>query len=72
MYKVVYTTGSAEKSIANVENEQIYLYGLVKICEEFQVSNLTSEALETVIYHVLANYRLDVDIKAPNGKLIHP
>ena len=72
LYKVGYTTGSVEKRIANAENEPTYLYGPVKVCEEFQVSNLDSEALETAIHHALANYRLDVDIKAPNGRLIHP
>lgn len=72
LYKVGFTTGSVEKRIANAENEPTYLYGPVKICEEFQVTNLNSEALETAIHHALANYRLDVDIKAPNGKSIHP
>ena len=72
LYKVGYTTGSVEKRVANAENEPTYLYGPVKVCEEFQVSNLDSEALETAIHHALANYRLDVDIKAPNGRLIHP
>ena len=72
LYKVGYTTGSVEKRIANAANEPTYLYGPVKICEEFQISNLNSEALETAIHHALANYRLAVDIKAPNGKVIHP
>lgn len=72
LYKVGYTTGSVEKRIANAENEPTYLYGPVTVCEEFQVSNLNSEALETAIHHALANYRLDVDIKVPNGRLIHP
>lgn len=36
------------------------------------MTNLDSEALETAIHHALANYRLDVDIKAPNGRMIHP
>lgn len=72
LYKVGYTKGSVEKRIANAENESTYLYGPVKICEEIQVANLNSEALETAIHHALSNYRLDVDIKAPNGRLIHP
>lgn len=72
LYKVGYTMGSVEKRIANAANEPTYLYGPVKICEEFQISNLNSEALETAIHHALANYRLAVDIKAPNGKVIHP
>lgn len=72
LYKVGYTSGSVEKRIANAENESTYLYGPVKICEEIQVANLSSEALETAIHHALANYRLDVDIKAPNGRMIHP
>ncbi|WP_283596096.1 GIY-YIG nuclease family protein [Limosilactobacillus vaginalis] len=72
LYKVGYTKGSVEKRIANAENESTYLYGPVKICEEIQVANLNSEALETAIHHALANYRLDVDIKAPNGRIIHP
>lgn len=72
LYKVGYTTGSVERRIANAENESTYLYGPVKVCEEFQVSNLNSEALETAIHHALANYRLDVDIKAANGRVIHP
>lgn len=72
LYKVGYTSGSVEKRIANAENESTYLYGPVKVCEEIQVANLDSEALETAIHHALANYRLDVDIKAPNGRMIHP
>ncbi|MSE09493.1 GIY-YIG nuclease family protein, partial [Lactobacillus salivarius] len=30
------------------------------------------EVLERAIHHALSNYRLDIDIKAPNGKIIHP
>ena len=72
LYKVGYTSGSVEKRIANAENESTYLYGPVRVCEEIQVKNLNSEALETAIHHALAGYRLDVDIKAPNGRMIHP
>ncbi|MFR0502763.1 GIY-YIG nuclease family protein [Limosilactobacillus reuteri] len=72
LYKVGYTSGSVERRIANAENEPTYLYGPVKVVGEFQVANLDSEALETAIHHALANYRLDVDITAPNGNLIHP
>lgn len=72
LYKVGFTSGSVQKRIANAENEATYLYGPVKICEEIQVANLNSESLETAIHHALANYRLDVDIKATNGKIIHP
>lgn len=72
LYKVGYTSGSVQKRIANAENEPTYLYGPVKVCEEIQVVNLDSEALETAIHHALANYQLDVDIKVPNGKVIHP
>lgn len=72
LYKVGYTSGSIEKRIVNAENESTYLYGPVKVCEEIQVAHLDSEALETAIHHALANYRLDVDIKAPNERMIHP
>lgn len=72
LYKIGYTSGSVEKRIANAENESTYLYGPVKVCEEIQVTNLDPEALETAIHHALANYRLDVDIKAPNGRMISP
>lgn len=72
LYKVGYTNGSVQRRIANAENEATYLYGPVKICEEFQVVNINSEALETAIHHALSNYQLDVDIKATNGKIIHP
>lgn len=67
MYKVGYTCGSVEKRIANAENESTYLYAPVKIYAEYQVANLNSETLEISIHHALANYRLDVDIKVPNG-----
>ncbi|MCI5943060.1 MAG: GIY-YIG nuclease family protein [Ligilactobacillus animalis] len=33
---------------------------------------MSSEALETAIHHALENYRFDIDIKSPNGKLITP
>lgn len=72
LYKVGFTSGDVHRRIQNAENESTYLYGPVKICETIQVVNINSEALETAIHHALSNYRLDVDIKAPNGKLIHP
>lgn len=72
LYKVGFTSGDVHKRIQNAENESTYLYGSVKICETIQVLNINSEALETAIHHALSNYRLDVDIKAPNGRLIHP
>ncbi|NRO39848.1 hypothetical protein IMAU30002_02005 [Lactobacillus helveticus] len=39
---------------------------------EYQVINLKPEALETALHHALAQYLLDVDIRATNGKIIHP
>lgn len=72
LYKVGFTSGTVERRIANAENESTYLYGPVKIVAEYQVINLNPEALETALHHALAQYRLDVDIKAGNGKIIHP
>lgn len=72
LYKVGFTTGSVDHRIANAENESTYLYGPVKIVAEYQVININPEALETALHHALSQYRLDVDIKAANGKLIHP
>lgn len=72
LYKIGFTTGSVKKRIANAENEPTYLYAPVKLIEQFQVINLNPETLETAIHHALANYRLDVDIKAPNGRIITP
>lgn len=72
MYKVGFTSGTVERRIANAENEPTYLYGPVKVVAEYQVINLNPEALETALHHALGQYRLDVDIKATNGKIIHP
>lgn len=72
LYKVSFTSGTVERRIANAENESTYLYGPVKVVAEYQVINLNPEALETALHHALAQYRLDVDIKAANGKIIHP
>lgn len=72
LYKVGFTSGTVERRIANAENESTYLYGPVKVIAEYQVINLNPEALETALHHALAQYRLDVDIKAANGKIIHP
>lgn len=72
LYKVGFTSGDVHKRIQNAENESTYLYGPIKICETIQVVNINSETLETAIHHALSNYRLDVDIKAPNGRVIHP
>lgn len=72
LYKVGFTSNTVEKRIANAENESTYLYGPVKVVAEYQVVNLNPEALETALHHALSNYRLDVDIKAPNGHIIHP
>ena len=72
LYKVGFTSGTVERRIANAENESTYLYGPVKVVAEYQVINLNPEALETALHHALAQYRLDVDIKAGNGKIIPP
>ncbi len=72
LYKVGFTSGTVEKRIANAENEPTYLYGPVKVVAEYQVINIKPEALETALHHALAQYQLDVDIKAGNGKIIHP
>lgn len=72
LYKVGFTSGTVERRIANAENEPTYLYGPVKVVAEYQVINLNPEALETALHHALGQYRLDVDIKATNGKIIHP
>lgn len=72
LYKVGFTSGTVERRIANAENESTYLYGPVKVVAEYQVINLNPEALEIALHHALSQYRLDVDIKAANGKIIHP
>ena len=72
LYKVGFTSGTVERRIANAENESTYLYGPVKVVAEYQIINLNPEALETALHHALAQYRLDVDIRAGNGKIIHP
>lgn len=72
LYKVGFTSGAVERRIANAENESTYLYGPVKVVAEYQVINLNPEALETALHHALTQYRLDVDIRAGNGKIIHP
>lgn len=72
LYKVGFTSGTVERRIANAENESTYLYGPVKEVAEYQVINLNPESLETALHHALAQYRLEVDIKAANGKTIHP
>ena len=72
LYKVGFTAGSVKKRIANAENEPTYLYAPVKLIEQFQVINLSAKSLETAIHHALANYQLDVEIKAPNGHMIVP
>ncbi|WP_334117516.1 GIY-YIG nuclease family protein, partial [Ligilactobacillus sp.] len=72
LYKIGFTKNSVQQRIANAENESTYLYAPVKVVEQFQVINLNPEKLETAIHHVLEDYRLDVSIKAPNGKVITP
>lgn len=72
LYKVGFTSGTVERRITNAENESTYLYAPVKVIAEYQVINLNPEALETALHHALSQYRLDVDIKAANGKVIHP
>lgn len=72
LYKVGFTTGTVEKRIANTENEPTYLYGPVKEVAEYQVINLDAETLEKALHHALAQYRFDIDIKAGNGRIIHP
>ena len=72
LYKIGFTKNSVRQRIANAENESTYLYAPVKVVEQFQVINLDPGKLETTIHHVLEDYKLDVSIKVPNGKVITP
>lgn len=72
LYKVGFTAGSIQKRIANAENESTYLYAPVELVEEMKVVNLNAESLETALHHEMAEYQLDIDITAANGRLIHP
>ena len=72
LYKVGFTVGSIQKRIANAENESTYLYAPVELVEEMKVVNLNAESLETALHHAMAEYQLDIDITAANGRLIHP
>lgn len=72
LYKVGFTTGSVQARIANAENESTYLYGPVRLVGEIKVVNLKAEALETALHHALAQYQLDVDITAANGRIVKP
>ncbi len=58
--------------IAYAENESTYLYGPVRLVGEIKVVNLKAEALETALHHALAEYQLDVDITAANGRIVKP
>ena len=44
----------------------------MQLVEEMKVVNLNAEALETALHHAMVEYQLDIDITAPNGRLIHP
>ena len=72
LYKVGFTTGSVQARIANAENESTYLYGPVRLVGEIKVVNLKTEVLETALHHALAEYQLDVDITAANGRIVKP
>ena len=72
LYKIGVTTGSVQTRIANARNESTYLYAPVKVVEQMRVINLDAHSLETALHHALAQYQLDVEIKAPNGKIITP
>ena len=72
LYKVGFTTGSVQSRIANAENESTYLYGPVRLVGEIEVVNLKAEALETALHLALAEYQLDVDITAANGRIVKP
>lgn len=72
LYKVGFTTRSVQVRIANAENESTYLYGPVQIAGEIKVVNLKAEVLETALHHALAQYQLDVDITAANGRIVKP
>ena len=58
--------------IANAESESTYLYGPVRLVGEIKVVNLKTEVLETALHHALAEYQLDVDITAANGRIVRP
>lgn len=72
LYKIGVTTGDLNKRLSNAENESTYLYAPVTIVAEYEVYNFNARKLETTLHHILSGKKLDINIKAPNGKYIKP
>ena len=71
-YKVGVTKNTVEQRISNAKNEETYLYSDVAIVTSWQVANVNAEKLEKAIHNVISDYRVEIEIPMPNGRMYRP
>lgn len=71
-YKVGVTKNTVGQRISNAKNEETYLYSEVAIVTTWQVANVNAEKLEKAIHNVISDYRVDIQIPMPNGRMYKP
>lgn len=71
-YKIGVTKNSVEQRIANAKNEETYLYSDVKIIASWKVANISAEKLENTIHRTIEDYRVNIEIPMPNGRMHKP
>lgn len=71
-YKVGVTKNTVEQRISNAKNEETYLYSDVAIVTTWQVANVNAEKLEKAIHNMISDYRVEIEIPMPNGRMYRP
>lgn len=72
LYKIGFSSTSVDERIKNAKNEATYLYADVEIIAMYNISNVNSYKLESLIHRFFAKACLNIDIYNKNAQRITP
>ena len=72
IHKIGFTTGDVERRIADAANQPTYLLAEVEVVATYELFNLNSSKLESIIHRIFSAARLKIEINDRFGKPFTP
>jgi hypothetical protein len=72
IHKIGFTTSSAERRVADAENQATYLLAKVDVVATYKLYNISPNKLENLIHRFFEPAKLDIEINDRFGKPFKP
>ena len=72
LFKIGYSSVSAEKRIANAQNEPTYLMAPVHLVAQYECFNRSSEVFEDLLHTFFGHVCLDIEVTDSKGQICRP